>query len=870
MYAASRLGTLLLVCLLASTAHAQTPDYLNPDLPTEQRVDDLVSRMTLEEKVSQMLDRAPAIERLGVPEYNWWNEALHGVARSGLATVFPQAIGLAATWDDELIFRMAEVISDEARAKHHEYVRNDKRLRYQGLTIWSPNINIFRDPRWGRGQETYGEDPFLTGRIAVPFIKGLQGDDPDYFKTVATVKHFAVHSGPEPERHVFDAIADERDFRETYLPQFVTGILEGGAYSLMCAYNRVNGEAACGSDYLLQDILRDEWNFDGFIVSDCWALDDIHLNHKLVETPAEAAAMAIKAGTDLDCGTRVYPFLVEAVEKGYITEAEVDKAVKRLFTARMRLGMFDPVERVAYAQIPYDVVDQEAHRELAREVTRASLVMLKNDGTLPLQKDLGSIAVIGPNADQWLMLLGNYNGTPGTIQTPLDGIRAAVAEGTDVRYARGSNLAEGMPWFEGVPADVLFTPDGAPGLQVEYFDNYDMEGTPVATAVDATLDAVWSEGAPHDLDPDDFAVRWTGTIRPAQSGTYQFGTISTTKFNLTLGDSTLIESRYNYRDEFGDPRIMRSRPVELEAGQTYQIRVDAQESYGDAQIELLWSAPAGNLEDEAVALAEDADAVVLFLGLTPRLEGEEMQIEIDGFRGGDRTDIALPAVQEQLLQRITALGKPTVLVLLNGSALAVNWADENVNAILEAWYPGQAAGDAIADVLFGDYNPAGRLPLTFYRSVDDLPPFEDYDMTNRTYRFFEGDPLYPFGHGLSYTTFDYANLRTSATSLSAGGTVTVSVDVTNTGERAGDEVVQLYVQYPESAVERPIKDLRGFDRIHLEPGETKTVELALKADDLRYWEVDADQWVLEATPVNLQVGASSADIRLEQTLEVSP
>lgn len=870
MYAASRLGLVLLACLLVSTAPAQTPDYLNPDLSIEQRVDDLVGRMTLEEKVSQTLDRAPAIDRLGVPEYNWWNEALHGVARAGLATVFPQAIGFSATWNDELIYRMATTISDEARAKHHEYVRNGKRLRYQGLTIWSPNINIFRDPRWGRGQETYGEDPFLTGRLAVPFIRGLQGDDSTYFKTVATVKHYAVHSGPEPERHVFDAIATERDFRETYLPQFVTGIQEGGAYSLMCAYNRVNGEAACGSDYLLQDILRDEWGFGGYIVSDCWALDDIHLNHKLVETPAEAAAMAIKAGTDLDCGTLVYPYLVEAVKKGYITETDIDIAVKRLFTARFRLGMFDPPERVAYAQIPYDILDQESHRELAREVTRESMVLLKNNGVLPLRNDLDSIAVIGPNADQWLMLLGNYNGSPGHITTPLAGIREAVAESTVVSYARGSILAEGMPWFESVPGEVLFTAENEPGLDVAYFDNYELEGEAITTGVDSTLNAIWSEGAPHNLNPDDFGVRWTGSVRPAQSGTYRFAIIGTTKFRMSLEENQLFESRYNYRDEFGDPRIIRGPELVLEAGQTYPIQIEAQESYGDAQIELLWSAPADNLEDEAVAVAEEADAVVLFLGLTPRLEGEEMNVEIDGFRGGDRTKIGLPAVQEQLLQRITALGKPTVLVLLNGSALAANWADENVDAILEAWYPGQAAGDAISDVLFGNYNPAGRLPLTFYRSENDLPPFEDYSMAGRTYRFFEGEPLYPFGHGLSYTTFDYANLTTSAASLSDSDSVTVSVEVTNTGERAGDEVVQLYVHYPNSSVARPIKDLRGFDRIHLQPGKTQTVTLTLKADDLRYWDVDNDAWVLEAVPVNLQVGASSADIRLEKTLDVRP
>ena len=403
---------ILLGGAIAARAAAQMPAYLNQDLPFDERVNDLVARMTLEEKVSQMTDVAPAIERLGIPEYNWWNEALHGVARSGLATVFPQAIGLAATWDDSLIYRMAAVVSDEARAKHHEYVRAGSRQRYQGLTFWSPNINLFRDPRWGRGQETYGEDPFLTGRLAVQFIRGLQGDDPKYLKTVATVKHFAVHSGPEPERHRFDAVVSERDLRESYLPHFEMGIREGGAYSLMCAYNRVDGKAACGSDMLLKDILRGEWAFSGYVVSDCGAIDDMYLRHKVVQTAAEAAALGVRTGTDLDCG-RVYPNLVAAVREGLVTEREIDMSVRRLFLARFKLGMFDSPDRVRWAEIPYSVLDQSAHRDLARQVARESIVLLKNaGGVLPLRKDLGTLAVIGPNADQWRMLLGNYNGIP--------------------------------------------------------------------------------------------------------------------------------------------------------------------------------------------------------------------------------------------------------------------------------------------------------------------------------------------------------------------------------------------------------------------------------------------------------------------------
>ena len=713
---------------IAARLAAQTADYVNPALPVGRRVDDLVSRMTLEEKVSQMQDVAPAIERLGVPEYNWWNEALHGVARSGLATSFPQAIGLAATWDDSLMFRMATVISDEARAKYHEYVRAGSRQRYQGLTFWSPNINLFRDPRWGRGQETYGEDPFLTGRLAVQFIRGMQGDDPKYLKTVATVKHFAVHSGPEPERHTFDAVVSERDLRESYLPHFEAGIREGHAYSLMCAYNRVDGKAACGSDMLLKDILRGDWGFKGYVVSDCGAIDDVYARHKVVATSAEAAALAVKTGTDLECG-RVYANLVDAVKQGLITEQQIDTAVKRLFLARFKLGMFDPPDSVRWTRIPFAVVDQPAHAALARQAARESIVLLKNaGGVLPLRKDLRALAVIGPNADEWRTLLGNYNGTPSDPVTPLRGIREAVTPRTHVLYARGSVLAEGLPGSEPVPAEQLAA--------------------------------------------------------------------------------------------------------------------------------------------EAVAVARQADAVVLCLGLTSQLEGEEMRVEIEGFRGGDRTRIDLPAPQRRLLERAVAVGKPTVLVLVNGSALAVNWAEAHVPAIVEAWYGGQAAGSALADVLFGDYNPGGRLPVTFYKSVEDLPPFDDYRMTGRTYRFFTGTPLYPFGYGLSYTTFAYQNLRTSADTLAAADTLTVRVDVTNTGKRAGDEVVQLYARHLGSSVARPREDLRGYRRITLQAGATGTVELSLPASSLAYWNSQMHRWVVEDEPVEIAVGASSADIRLRRTVRV--
>ncbi len=770
----------LLAAVLAGAAGAaadQTPAWQNLSLPFEQRAQDLVRRMTLEEKISQMMDRAPAIDRLGIPEYNWWNEGLHGVARSGLATVFPQAIGFAATWDDSLVFRMATVISDEFRAKHHDYERRGEHQRYQGLTVWSPNINLFRDPRWGRGQETYGEDPFLTGRIAVPFIRGLQGDDPKYLKTIATVKHFAVHSGPEPLRHEFDAVVSERDLHESYLPHFETGIREAGAYSLMCAYNRVFGSPACGSALLLDTILRGEWRFPGYVVSDCGAIGDMNQRHRVVGTAAAAAALGVRTGTDLDCG-REYGSLLDAVHQGLITEEAIDSAVTRLFLARFRLGMFDPPDSVRWARIPINTLDEPAHRALALAVARESIVLLKNArNLLPLRRDLGTIAVIGPNADQWRMLLGNYNGIPADPVTPLRGIREAVSPRTRVVYALGSDLAEGFPVLAPVPAAVLSTANGRRGLDVAFYASRAMTGTPLFQRTDSTLDSDWGENAPRaDMNADDFGVRWTATLRPQHTGTYRLALVGTVKFQLYLDDSLVVQSVYPTHDgEFPDPRFAQTEPLQLTAGKRYRLRVDGEESYGEAELQLLWATPPEALESEAVAVAQRADVVVLCLGLTARLEGEEMRVAIPGFSGGDRTSLDLPAPQEHLLQRIAALGKPTVLVLLSGSAVAVTWAQEHVPAILEAWYPGQAGGTAIADVLFGTYNPGGRLPVTFYRGVADLPPFDDYRMSGggRTYRFFEGAPLYPFGYGLSYATFRYDRLRISSDTLRGDDTVNV-------------------------------------------------------------------------------------------------
>lgn len=833
---------------------AAQPPYQDPSVPVEQRAADLVSRLTLEEKVAQLAHAAPAIDRLGVPAYNWWNEALHGVARAGRATVFPQAIGLAAAWNTALVRQVATAISDEARAKHHAFARRGQRGLYQGLTFWSPNINIFRDPRWGRGMETYGEDPFLAGRLAVEFVRGMQGDDPTYLKTVATPKHFAVHSGPEPDRHTFDALVDERDLRETYLPQFEMAVREGGAWSVMCAYNRVRGEPACASPFLLDAVLRKAWGFAGYVVSDCDAIEDIHATHKVAKTKAEAAAVALRAGCDLNCGD-TYAALGEAVRLGLVSEADIDAAVRRLFAVRFRLGLFDPPERVPYAQIPPAVVDSPAHRALALQAARESIVLLKNEGRLlPLARNLNTIAVIGPNAHDEAVLLGNYHGTPAEAVTPLEGIREKVGPSTRVLYAQGADWAEGLPAFEVVPATALrATRDGrtVPGLLGEYFDLRsraageadtswrsatlafpELTGQPLFTRLDAPLDVHWLDAVPDPrLTDDRYAVRWTGELVPPVTGTYQLGGFGLTGWRLFLDDRLLVEFRSRHEPS------TKARSIALEAGRSYRLRVEYFDRGTDAGFRLLWVRPDRRLEEDAIAAARQADAIVAVLGLSPRLEGEEMEVPVAGFKGGDRVDIGLPAPQERLLRRLADVGKPLVLVLLNGGALAVPWAAAHVPAIVEAWYGGQAAGAALADALFGDYNPAGRLPVTVYASLDQLPPLADYRMAGRTYRYFAGDPLFPFGFGLSYTRFVYRNLSAPA-QVAGGEPVSISVEVENAGTRAGDEVVQLYVTDVAASVPVPIRSLQGFRRVTLQPGERRRVAFTLTPRQLSLLDAD--------------------------------
>lgn len=794
--------------------------FRNPKLPIDTRVDDLVSRMTLEEKVSQMTNTAPAIDRLGIPAYDWWNEALHGVARAGIATTFPQAIGLAATFDESLIFDVADVISTEGRAKYHEAIRNGDHGRYKGLTFWSPNINIFRDPRWGRGQETWGEDPFLTGLLGTAFVKGMQGNDPKYYKVVATAKHFAVHSGPESERHTFDAVVSERDLRETYLPAFRQLVIDGKVGGIMCAYNRMDGQPACANDKLSK-ILFDDWKFKGHVVSDCGAIDDIYIRHKYSKTVEQASSIAVKAGTDLSCGGE-YNSLVKAVKAGLISESEIDRAVKDLMRIRFELGMFDPPEMVKYAQITYSENDTPAHHELSLRAARESIVLLKNDGnTLPLKKDLKTIAVIGPNADAPDVLLGNYNGQPSVSYTPLAGIRQKVSPSTNVLYSPGM-YPTGVT-VEPVDTEDLAS-DGAKGLKGEYFNNSDMDGEPVLVRQDRQVDFNWGSLSPDaKVKDDNFSVRWTGKLTAPESGTYSLGLAGNGQMRLFIDGKIFVEDSKNRRTR----SLIKN--VDLKGGRTYDIRIEYVENANHyASARLVWSPPSAQikLHDDAIEKAKRSDAVVMVMGLTPSIEGEEMDVNVEGFRGGDRTDIVLPKPQEQLIKDIQALGKPLVLVLMGGSALAVNWEDKNIPSILDAWYPGQFGGQAIADVLFGDYNPAGRLPVTFYKSVDQLPPFDDYKMEGRTYRYFRGEPLYPFGYGLSFTKFAYSNLKMNK-AIMAGDSVKVNVDVQNTGLVAGDEVVQLYITDSTATVPVPVRSLAGVSRINLRPGEKRNVSFTL-------------------------------------------
>ena len=807
-------------------AGSDTPKsrYLDPNVPLEERVDDLVSRMTLDEKISQMQNNAPAIPRLGIPAYGWANEALHGVALAGHATVFPQAIGLAASWDTDLVHSIADVISTEARAKHNDAIQHGNFGEHYGLDFWSPNINIFRDPRWGRGQETYGEDPFLTGRMAVAFVTGLQGDDPKYLKVVSTPKHYAVHSGPEVWRHEFDAQPSPHDMADTYTPAFRAAVVEGKADSVMCAYSAVDSVPACANEKLF-DLLRNKWGFRGYVVSDCGAIGDIYASHDYVVTLPQAAAISVKAGTDLNCGSGYYS-LRYSVADHLISRNEIDRAVNRLFEARFRLGMFDPPELVPWSRLTLADNDTPEHRQLALKAAQESIVLLKNErNILPLKSTVKTIAVIGPNSDSLDVLMGNYSGTPSQYSTILDGIRKRLAA-TKVITSIGSVPAEtiGVP----ITKDTLRTSgaNSEQGVTGEYFGNASLEGKPIVTRVDPNIDFDWKGGSPAPGVPEgEFSVRWSGEFVPPSTGDYRFGIRCEGSYGFRLYvDGKRLIDQWTAPGEGGMSSL-----AHMEGGHAHPIRVEYVHHKWEATVHLLWES--SDFAERAVAAARAADVVVAVVGLTPRLEGEESGLVLPGFFGGDRVDLNLPPPQQNLLEAIAATGKPLIVVLTNGSALAINWAQQHAAAILEAWYPGEEGGTAVADVLSGAHNPSGRLPVTFYKSVAQLPPFTNYSMAGRTYRYFTEQPLYPFGYGLSYTTFQYQNARVNSQEITADGTVSASVNVTNTGKVAGDEVVELYLTH-EDIEGAPIRALAGLQRVHLEPGVSKTVSFSLHDREL--------------------------------------
>ena len=832
-------------CALVRSVHAQNaakeavPTYGDPSVATDKRVDDLVSRMTLEEKVLQMQHTAPGIPRLGIPSYDWWSEALHGIARSGYATVFPQAIGMAASWDTHLVRREAEVIAIETRAKYNQAQREGNHSIYFGLTLWSPNINIFRDPRWGRGQETYGEDPFLTAKLGVGFVNGLQGNDPKYLEVVATPKHYAVHSGPETKRHGFNVDVSPHDLEDTYLPAFRATVTEGHADSLMCAYNAIDGAPACANTFLLEKTLREAWGFQGYVTSDCGAVGDISTGHHFTSDNEHGSVVAVRAGTDTTCGDE-YVALVQAVHDGLIRESEIDTALKRLFTARFRLGMFDPPSAVPFSQIPMSQDDSPAHRQLALEAARESMVLLKNqDGLLPFKASVKRIAVIGPNAEALAALEGNYNGTPSHPVLPVDGLSKEFAGKAKVLYAQGSAYVSQLP--VPVPSTVFHTASSgsAPGLKAEYFPNTDFSGKPALTRIDPQIQFDWDAAPPAAGIPlSAFGVRWSGTVTPPGVGDYTFSLgephcwpcQDRETYRLYMDDKLVTEGALG--EDIGNLKAPRFQ-AHFTDTQPHSFRLEYahRSPRFAAGATLNWQPPAEALRDEAVKIAQQADVVVAFVGLSPDLEGEEMGIHVEGFSGGDRTDIGLPRAQQDLLEALAATGKPLAVVLLNGSALAVNWAEQHAAAILEAWYPGEEGGTAIAETLAGANNPGGRLPVTFYASLDQLPPFDDYSMQKRTYRYFGGKPLYAFGYGLSYASFIYSNLRLSSEKLQAGQPLTVEADVRNTAGISADEVTELYLEYPPSPG-APLRALKGFERVHLAPGETRHVTFKLNPRDL--------------------------------------
>lgn len=826
----------------------------NDQLSNDQRIEDLIKRLTLKEKVYQMLNATPAIDRLGIPAYDWWNEVLHGVARTPYhTTVFPQAIAMAATWDTTMLAQMADYSALEGRAVFNKANQeNRKHLRYLGLTYWTPNINIFRDPRWGRGQETYGEDPFLTAMLGKAFVHGLQGNDPKYLKAAACAKHFAVHSGPEPLRHEFDANVSDIDLWNTYLPAFYELITSTNVAGVMCAYNAFRTQPCCGSDLLMNDILRNRWKFKGYVTSDCWAIDDFFKHHKTHPDSASAAVDAVMHGTDVECGTNVYYTLINAVNEGKITERQIDISLRRLFEVRFKLGLFDPPEKVKYAQTPASVIESKEHRDLALKMAQQSIVLLKNEQhVLPLSKKIKKIAVVGPNADNSISVLGNYNGTPSHVVTALEGIKKKVPNASIV-YEKAINFTNDT-LLQYRDMSSLFSVDGKMGVKAEYFNNLELSGRPSAVFYEKDFRNNWAEGQrPYpNVNSYNFTARYTTTLSPETTEKLTFEVYADDAYRVFVNGELMLDAWS--RNRWG----ARSFDMSLLKGRKYTIVLEYKQLEGAASVSLAFGQYKKTDFNLLVDRLRDVDAIVYVGGISPQLEGEEMKVPFPGFNGGDRTSIMLPAVQSELLKALNTTGKPVVFVMMTGSAIATPWESNNIPAIVNAWYGGQSAGSALADVLFGDYNPVGRLPITFYKTDEDLPDFNSYAMEGRTYRYFIGKPLYPFGYGLSYTKFKYEALLVKGR-LDQDSLVNISVKVSNVGQHVGGEIVQLYISYNGGEL-APLRALKGFQKIFLRPGESTFVHFQIPSKRLG---------LLDANGVNyIPKGAMSISVGGGQPLD---
>lgn len=813
---------LILGAVHNSMAQYQYP-FQDPSKSVQERAANIVSLLTLDEKISQMMNDAPAIDRLGIPAYNWWNECLHGVARSPYrVTSFPQAIGMAATWNTDALLRMAQYASDEGRAIYNDATSKGKTGIYQGLTFWSPNVNIFRDPRWGRGQETYGEDPYLTSQLGVAFVHGLQGDDPRYLKTSACAKHYAVHSGPEWNRSFFNAEVSNQDLWDTYLPAFQKLITDAKVSGVMCAYNAFSGQPCCGNDLLMMDILRNKWSFTGYVTSDCGGINHFHMRHKTHPDKQSAAADAVLHGTDCECSSNgAYHALNLAVAEGLIKEEQIDISLQRLFEIRLRLGMFDPIEMVPYSSITTDVLECDNHKAHALKMAQESMVLLKNeDNLLPLDKKrIKKIAVVGPNALSETVMLGNYFGLPTDTWSVMEGLKQKLGNAVEIVYEPGCGYVDNRVFRSVWEAD-CFSYEGELGLHAEYFTNPSLKGEPQLTRMERQINFQHGDGEyiADGIAASQMSVRYSADYIPKQDGEMSFSLSGDDGYRLYIDGKLCIDSKN------GDPYYT----FKVEKGKTHKVVIEYWQ-YADVcelrfETGRMWHADAR----ETAQAVKDADVILFAGGISAALEGEAMTVHAEGFNGGDRVSIALPAVQTALLKELKATGKPIVFIMLTGSAIAAEWEAENLPAIVNAWYPGQAGGLAIADMLFGDYNPAGRLPVTFYKSETDLPDFEDYSMDNRTYRYFKGDVRYPFGYGLSYTSFAYDKMHVSKTDDG----YKVEVEVKNVGVRDGDEVVQLYVSNQNKKFRTPIRSLKGFKRINLAANESRKVCFELTSEDL--------------------------------------